>query len=76
MPGRYDPLHGCEGGNEMTPKEKYEARRAAKRAGYEVREKNNGRTDIDGEELIFDISNSLDRIATSLEVLVNREVSQ
>lgn len=53
----------------MTPKERYEARQAARRAGYTVTEKQPRTTDIDGEELIFDIANSLDRIATALEAM-------
>ena len=60
----------------MTPKERYEARQAAKRAGFDVREKNGSRQDIDGEEFVFDVANSLDRIATALEALVSREVRQ
>jgi hypothetical protein len=53
----------------MTPKERYEARQAAKRAGYVVRERNARDPIHDPEELLFDVANSLDRIATALEAM-------
>lgn len=57
----------------MTPKERYEARQAAKRAGYTVSEKRIGDIhDVDPEELLFDIANSLDRIAAGIDALANK----
>lgn len=61
----------------MTPKEKYEARRAAKRAGYIVKERNErtpSKEDFDPEELIYDLANSLERIAIAMEAMSVRPV--
>jgi len=54
----------------MTPKERYQARRAAKKAGFIVRERGQRDDPIhDPEELLFDIANSLNSIALSLEAI-------
>ena len=53
----------------MTPKERYDARQAARRAGYTVTERRPRHEDVDGEELIFDLANSLERIAIALEAM-------
>lgn len=64
----------------MTPKERYEARQAAKRAGYHVSEKRSDNRrihredDVDPEELLFDVANSLDRIAVALEAMAAPKV--